>query len=114
MRPATIAIPDRFPMIEALLAKFRTLFDELAPGPATLAGREALALQDACCGLLLEVARLNASGAEQKRQAVAQALQDQFDLTQDELAAMIASAARPENRLVSYYSPVALIHKKFD
>lgn len=101
-------------MIEALLTKFRQFFDELAPGPATVAQREALALQAACCGLLMEVARLDAAGTAQKHQAVAHALQEQFGLAQDELAAMIASAARPENRLVSYYSPVALINKHLE
>ena len=101
-------------MIEALLAKFREFIDELASGPATLARREALALQGACCGLLMEVARLDAAGTEQKHQAVAHALQEQFGLAQDELAAMIAGAARPENRLVSYYSPVALINKNLE
>lgn len=100
-------------MLESLLRQFRQFIDDIAPGPAILAQREALALQSASCGLLMEVARLDAAGAEHKREAVSLAMQELFGMATDDVAPMIANAGRQENRLVSYYRPVALINKIF-
>jgi uncharacterized tellurite resistance protein B-like protein len=101
-------------MFETLLTKLRGLIDEIAPSPETIARREALALQAACCGLLMEVARLDAANAEQKSRVVAQVMREQFAIQDAELAPMMENAARPENQLTSYYKPVRLINKRFD
>ena len=98
-------------MLTSILAKFRDLIEDVAPTPATRARREALALQAACCGLLMEVARLDSVGAERKCKAVSQAMREEFGIPNEELAPMITSAGRPENRLTSYYQPVALINQ---
>lgn len=98
-------------MVKSMLAKLRDCIEDFAPGPATRARREALDLQAACCGLLMEVARLDSSAGERKRKAVSQAMLQEFGAQDEDLAAMITSAGRPENRLTSYYRPVALINK---
>jgi uncharacterized tellurite resistance protein B-like protein len=100
-------------MLESLLAKLRGVIDDIAPSPETLARREASALQKACCSLLIEVARLDSAGADEKRKAVSLALREQFALPDEDLAPMIANAGRAENRLTSYYGPVALINKRY-
>jgi uncharacterized tellurite resistance protein B-like protein len=100
-------------MFESLLTQFRSLMDAIAPGPEIVARREALALQNAGCGLLTEVARLDDEGVVQKREAVSRVMQELFGLAADELAPMIENAGRRENRLVSYYRPVALLNKNF-
>lgn len=97
-------------MFDSIIEKLRGLIEDIAPSPATLAGRSVLALQTACCGLLMEVARLDSSGAEPKRKAVAQAMQKQFGTSSEELGLMIANLGLPQNRLISYYRPVALIN----
>ena len=98
-------------MLTSILAKVRDLIEDVAPSPATRARRETLALQTACCGLLMEVARLDSVGAERKRKAVAQAMCEDFGAQDEDLAAMITSAGQPENRLTSYFRPVALINE---
>ena len=100
-------------MVDSFLAKLRGLVDNIAPGPGTLARREASALQKACCSLLMEVARLDSAGADQKRKVVSLALREQFALPDEDLAPLIANAGRAENRLTSYYGPVALINKRY-
>ena len=100
-------------MFESLLTQFRSLMDAIAPGPEIVARREALALQNAGCGLLMEVARLDDEGVGQKREAVSRAMQELFGLAADEPVPMIENAGRRENRLVSYYRPVALLNKNF-
>lgn len=100
-------------MLESLLTQLRNFIDDIAPSPEILAQREALALQSASCGLLMEVAHLDAAGAAQKREAVSRAMQELFGLAADEVAPLIENAGRRENRLVSYYRPVALINKLF-
>jgi len=100
-------------MPTSILAKLRALIDGFAPSPEMRAQREAQALQGACCGLLMEVARLDSAAAERKRAAVSQAMREEFGIANEELAPMIASAARPENRLTSYFSPVALINQGY-
>jgi uncharacterized tellurite resistance protein B-like protein len=100
-------------MLTSILTKFRDFIDEVSPSPETRALREAQALRAACCGLLMEVARLDSEAAERKRKAVSQAMQEEFGIANEELAPMIASAARPENRLTSYFRPVALINKVY-
>jgi uncharacterized tellurite resistance protein B-like protein len=100
-------------MLESLLTQIRSLIGEIAPSPETLARREALALQNAGCGLLMEVARMDTAGAERKRDAAMRAMQELFDLAAEDAAPMIEDAGRSENRLVSYYRPVALINKVF-
>ncbi len=98
-------------MFESTLAKLRGFIESVAPGPELVARREAMALQAACCSLLMEVARLDAAGLERKRKLVSQALQEDFGIPNEELAPMITDAGRPENRLTSYYRPVSLINK---
>ncbi|MFA5914469.1 MAG: TerB family tellurite resistance protein [Burkholderiales bacterium] len=100
-------------MIEQLLAQFRNFIDDIAPSPAILAQRETLELQSACCGLLMEIARLDSAGTEKKRKAVAHAMQELFELAQEDLLPLIANAGREENRLTSYFKPVALINRHF-
>jgi len=103
-----------FSMFESFLAKLHGLMENIAPSPETLARRETLALQTACCGLLMEVARLDAAHAERKREIVAQVMREQFGLPDEEMAPMIENAGRPENRLTSYFKPVRLINKHFE
>ncbi len=100
-------------MLDAILTKLRRLVSDIAPDPAALARREARAVQAACCGLLLEVARLDAAGAEQKRKAVSRAMREQFDTPVEELGPMIARLGLQENRLTSYFPSVELINKAF-
>ena len=73
-----------------------------------------MALQDACCGLLMEVARLDADKAAQKHQLVAEVMREQFSLADEVVSRMIEDASRPEHRLTSYFKPVRLINKRFD
>lgn len=100
-------------MLTSILNKFQDFIDSVAPSPETRALREAQALQAACCGLLMEVARLDSTAAERKRKAVSQAMREEFGIANEALAPMIASAGRPENRLTSYFRPVALINKAY-
>lgn len=102
-----------FSLLGSAIAKLRDVVENIAPSPETLAQREALAVQKACCSLLMEVARLDPSSPERKRKVVSQAMREQFGLPEEELAPMVASAGRQENRLTSYYRPVALINKRF-
>ena len=101
-------------MFERLQSKLHDFVESVAPSPETRMRREMAAIQQACCALLMEVARLDDSGAEQKRRAVARAMQEQFSMPDGELAAMIANAGDPENRLTSYYEPVKRINGRFD
>ena len=99
-------------MLDSLLTKLRGVIESVAPSAETLAQREALAVQRACCGLLMEIARLDRRDAERKRETVAEAMREQFGISNAALAPMIADAGRPENRLTSYYEPVALINQR--
>jgi uncharacterized tellurite resistance protein B-like protein len=101
-------------MFERLRDKLRDFVESIAPSPETRMRREMAALQQACCQLLMEAARIGDGKAQQKRAAVAQVMQEQFGIPEDELAAMIDTAERPENRLTSYYAQVTLINKGFD
>ena len=98
-------------MLATVLARLRRIIDRVAPSAETLAQREAQKLQRACFELLLEVARLDSAGSAQKRAAVAQAMSAQFGLRADALAPLLEGAARPEDRLTSYYQPVAVINQ---
>jgi len=100
-------------MFETTFAKLRDFIDAVAPSPELLAAREAVALQAACCSLLMEVARLDAAGAERKQQAVALAMRENFAIPSEELEAMMTRLGRPENRLTSYFKPVSLINKGY-
>lgn len=100
-------------MLTSLLTKLRAISENFAPSPETRAQREALALQMAYCGLLMEVARLDSTAAERKRAAVSQAMREEFGIANEELEPMIANAGRPENRMTSYYRPVALINQGY-
>lgn len=100
-------------MLDSLLTKMRGVIESVAPSAETLAQREAVTAQKACCSLLMEVARLDGQGAERKRETVAQAMREQFGISNVALAPMIADAGRPENRLTSYYKPVALINRRW-
>jgi uncharacterized tellurite resistance protein B-like protein len=100
-------------MIETLLTKLRSLLESIAPGPETLAKRNARDLQEACCSLLMEVARLDASNSDEKNRMAEQAMRDQFDIPDEALTALIETTTRPENRLTSYFKPVAIINRYF-
>ncbi len=100
-------------MLDALIAKFRDFVDDVAPSQEVLARRETLALQRACCSLLMEVARLDSAGAQGKRKAVSLAMRELFEVRPEELEPMMESAGRQENRLTSYFRPVALINKRY-
>lgn len=69
------------------------------------------AVQHACCLLLMEVARLEATNAEQKRTLVVQLMREEFDLPEAELTAMIDTFSRPESRLTSYFEPASLVNR---
>src|SRR5262245_55386703 len=99
-------------MLESLLARLRRVMEGIAPSAETLARREASAAQSAWCSLLMEVARLDSAGTARKRAAVARAMRERFDVPDDGLAQLIANAARPDNRLTSYYEPVAAINRR--
>jgi uncharacterized tellurite resistance protein B-like protein len=101
-------------MFERFQSKLHDFAESIAPSPETRMRREMAAIQQACCLLLMEVARLNAANAQQKRDVVARVMREQFNTPEAELAAMIDSAARPENRLTSYYDQVTLINERFD
>lgn len=94
-----------------IVAVMRRFADAIIPGPETIAQREALALRRACCGLLIEVARIDSEHFERKRETVAQALAETFAMRPDESAALIAAVGGKANRYTSYYDPVALINK---
>ena len=79
-------------------------------GPDQDAAPEA-AIHHACCLLLMEVARLETTNAEQKRTLVAQVMREEFDLAEAELAAMIDTFSRPENQLTSYFEPASLVNR---
>jgi uncharacterized tellurite resistance protein B-like protein len=102
-----VRAPDSF------LARLRRAIESFVPGPEVLARREAQAVQRACCDLLMEVARLDSADTLRKRAAVARAMQERFDISNEDLLPMIASAGQPERRLTSYYGPVALINKHY-
>lgn len=101
-------------LLESFQAKLRGFMESIAPSPETLAARDALNLQKACCGLLMEVARLEPANAEQKRGIVLKVMRQQFDIPDIQLLPMIENAGRPENRLTSYYRPTSLINKRFE
>lgn len=101
-------------MFEKFQSKLRDFVESVAPSPETRMRREMAALQQACCLLLMEVARLDVANAQQKRDVVAQVMWELFSVAGDELAVMIDAAGLPENRLTSYYEPAALINKHFD
>ena len=97
--------------IRSFADAIRSFADAIAPSAETIAQREALALRRACCGLLIEVARLNSEHIKRKRETVAQALAETFAMPPDETAALIAAVGGKANRYTSYYDPVALINK---
>lgn len=101
-------------MFKSLLTPLREFIETLAPNPETLARQEAQALREACCVLLMEVARLDDAHAERKRQMVAQGLREQFELADQELRSMIDHAGRHENRPTSYFKSIRLLNQGFD
>ena len=100
-------------MFGSIATKFRAFMEELAPSPETLDRREAAAVQKACAGLLMEVARIESEEVERKREAAVQAMRELFNIADPELLPMIANAGRRENRLTSYYRPVKLLNRRF-
>lgn len=98
-------------MIDSLLSKLRNAIEGISPSGEAIARRDALAVQSACCSLLMEVARIDPAGASQKRETVALAMRERFALREEDSASMIANAGKGENRLTSYYEPVALINR---
>jgi len=111
MKPATT--PARTGMLQGLLAKVREAIENVAPGPEALARLEAAALQNACCRLLMELARLESAGAGRKREVVVRAMKGLFAVEDENLAPMVDAAGDRKNRLTSYFKPVALINKRF-
>ena len=101
-------------MIREIQNRLRDFIDSIAPSPETRMRQEMVAVQQACCQLLMEVARLEAVNAEQKREVVVCVMAEQFDMPAPELAALVDTAARPENRPTSYFDAVKLINKRFD
>lgn len=101
-------------MFEKFQNKLRDFVDSLAPSPETLMHREMAAIQQACCQLLMEVARLDAANTEQKRDLVAEVMREQFNMPEAELDALIVAASRSENQLTSYFDSVKLINGSFD
>ena len=101
-------------MFDKFQSKLHDFVESIAPSPETRMRRELAAIQQACCRLLMEVARLDEANAPQKRDVVAQAMQEQFDMPDAELAAMIDAAGRPENRPTSYFDSVTPINERFD
>ena len=67
-------------------------------------------IEHACCLLLIEVARLEPTRAEQKLERVAEAMRAEFAVPEIELAAMIDTFTRPESRLTSYFEPARLVN----
>lgn len=101
-------------MVEKIRSKLRELLDNIAPSPEAVRQREVAAIRLACCQLLMEVVRLDAANAMQKREVVALALRELFDMPEAELAVMIESAGRMENRPTSYFDSVSVINRSFD
>ncbi|MDD4881586.1 MAG: TerB family tellurite resistance protein [Gallionellaceae bacterium] len=97
-----------------MLTKLNEFIDSLAPSPQSRIQRDASAVREACCGLLMEVARLDNANAEQKRGLVAQMMREQFEIPDADLSAMIDQAGRLENRLTSYFDPVKRINRRFE
>lgn len=108
----TSAIPTE-KISDSVLAKLRRFIASVLRGPKISARSETMDLQLACCGLLMELARLDAAGAERKRKAVSRAMWEEFGIADEELASMIKRVGRPENRLTSYYRPIATINRNF-
>jgi len=98
-------------MFDTFVAKLREAVERIAPGPETLARRERLALQSACCSLLVEMARIDRSGAAAKRKAIERALREVPGVAGGELCALVGRAAREENRLTSYHDAVTLLNR---
>lgn len=101
-------------MFEKIQRALHDFVEDIAPSPETRMRREAAALQRACCRLLMEVARLEDSNDKLKRDVVSESMLDQFEMPLPDLAAMIDSAGRPENRLTSYFDQVTVINARFD
>ncbi len=101
-------------MFGELQNKLHDFVESIAPSPETRMRRELAALQQACCQLLMEAARLDEANAQQKRAVVAEVMREQFSIPEADLAAMIDAGGRPENRLTAYYDQVTLINKGFD
>lgn len=97
--------------LRRIVAAIGRCIDAVFPSAKTIAQNETLALRRACCGLLIEVARLDSGHFDRKRETVAQALADTFAMRPDETAALIAAVGGKANRYTSYYDPVALINK---
>lgn len=101
-------------MFEKIKITLRDFAESVAPSPETRSRQELEAVRQACCQLLMEVARLEAVNAEQKREVVAHAMREQFDMPKHEATALIDVAALAHNRPTSYFDPVKLINAHFD
>jgi uncharacterized tellurite resistance protein B-like protein len=97
--------------LESLRSKLNDALALISPSPEMRARREALAIQWACCVLFVELARVGPLDPTRRRETVARAMREQFAIADEDLLPMIADASRLENRLTSYYGPVALINK---
>ena len=99
-------------MLESFVATLRDALDRIAPGPETLERRDTEALEKACCALLAEVARIDASAAAAKREALARAMRETLGVPDERSAPLIAEATKKENRLTSYYDEVTIINRR--
>ncbi|MCP5278386.1 MAG: TerB family tellurite resistance protein [Thiobacillus sp.] len=101
-------------MFDIIQNKLRDIMERIAPSPEARPRQETVAVQQACCQLLMEAARLEEANGQQKRKLVAQVMRDQFDMPEAEVAAMIEAATRRENLPTSYFDAVKLINSRFD
>jgi len=105
--------PEIAQMVEEVLRRDGHEILLASSGREALARLEAAALQNACCRLLMELARLESAGAGRKREVVVRAMKGLFAVEDENLAPMLDAAGDGKNRLTSYFKPVALINKRF-
>ncbi len=101
-------------MFESLQNTLRDFVERIAPSPETRQRQEMGAVQQACCQLLMEAARLEETNGSQKRELVAQVMAEQFDMPQAEIEVLIEAASLRENQLTSYFDSARLINSHFD
>ena len=97
---------------DRIVAVIRRGIEAIFPSANAVAAQsQSVALRQACCGLLMEVARLGSVDSLPKREAVARTLIEMFGMPSDETAGLMDSAGAEANRYTSYYEPVALINR---
>jgi uncharacterized tellurite resistance protein B-like protein len=94
-------------MVERLLSKLRAVLNDIGHSSKLPGLNGPMALQRACCSLLMEVARLTPASAARKQAVIAHGMREQFAITDEVLLQMIAQTRPP----TSYYEPVSVINK---